>query len=130
MPVIVEFNPLLMQQLYHLIYHPSKVKKDRPGTWINWVFSLKQPEQRYLLEFVEGWSPLRITIATSLPLFASVVTGIVWSVLAKDVSTAFTIASYILGFGSGEFVSQWWRLQIESAGLLISYTTTKLLSLF
>jgi hypothetical protein len=35
MPVIVKINPLDMQQIYHLIYHPSKVKEDTKGTWIN-----------------------------------------------------------------------------------------------
>jgi hypothetical protein len=93
-----------MQSLYYFIYHPSEVTQQyAPGVWIDWVFSLKQVDQRYLLEFVEGWSAARITITASIPLLASVLTGTVWSVLTKDVVTAFTIASFLLAFGSGKF---------------------------
>ena len=106
LPVIKEVDPLEMQQLYYFIYHPSEVSQQcDPGVWIDWVFALKQADQRHLLEFVEGWSAGRITVAASVPLFASVITGTVWSALSGDVQTAFTFASFLLAFGSGEFVS-------------------------
>ena len=104
LPVVKEIDPLEMQQLYDLIYNPAGVHDEgQPGEWIDWVFALKQPDHRHLLEFVEGWSATRITITASIPLVASVIAGTLWSVLSGDVSTAFTFASFLLAFGSGLF---------------------------
>lgn len=44
------------------------------------------------IEFVEGWQLMRIAIAILLPLLASAVLAVVYSVVVGDVSDAFTIA--------------------------------------
>ncbi|KZT73461.1 hypothetical protein DAEQUDRAFT_645486, partial [Daedalea quercina L-15889] len=47
------------------------------------------------IEFVERWQLLRIAIAIIIPVLGSAVIGVVYSVAAKDPSTAFTIAGYV-----------------------------------
>ncbi|TFY62181.1 hypothetical protein EVJ58_g4031 [Rhodofomes roseus] len=47
------------------------------------------------IEFVERWQLSRIAIAIMLPVLLSVVIGVVYSIAAKDPSTAFTIAGYL-----------------------------------
>ena len=91
-----------MQQPYYFMRHPSEVSQQfTPGVWIDWVFTLKQPDgRRHLLEFVEGWSSGRITLTASVPLVVSVLSGTVWSAATGDVATAFTFASFLLTFGS------------------------------
>ena len=44
------------------------------------------------IEFVEGWQLTRIAVAILLPVIASLILAVVYSVLEKDVSSAFTIA--------------------------------------
>lgn len=44
------------------------------------------------IEFVERWQISRIAIAIILPVLASTAIGIIYSIAAKDPSTAFTIA--------------------------------------
>jgi hypothetical protein len=109
LPIVKDIDPLAMQQLCYFMRHPAEVPKQfEQGVWIDWVFALKQPDgRRHLLEFVEGWSAVRITITASVPLVASVIAGTVWSVVTKDVSTAFTFASFLLAFG-GAFFWRFW----------------------
>jgi len=47
------------------------------------------------IEFVERWQVFRIAIAILLPVLCSLVVGVVYSCLARDPSTAFTIAGYM-----------------------------------
>ncbi|OBZ72153.1 hypothetical protein A0H81_07390 [Grifola frondosa] len=47
------------------------------------------------LEFVERWQAFRLAVAILLPIFLSLVTGVVYSGLTQDVSSAFTIAGYL-----------------------------------
>lgn len=68
--------------------------------WIQWIFNLRQPNRRYALEFMEGWSALRILIAVSIILVFSTAIGITWAVVKQDAQTGFTIASFVLGAGS------------------------------
>ncbi len=44
------------------------------------------------IEFVEGWQLMRISIAILLPVVASLILGVVYSILENDVSSAFTVA--------------------------------------
>lgn len=44
------------------------------------------------IEFVERWQLSRIAIAIIIPVFMSVVIGVVYSIAARDPGTAFTIA--------------------------------------
>jgi hypothetical protein len=107
--VIVEGDPMAMQEFLYYVYHPDKVAEEynRPRVWIDWVFSLREERSdgsvhRHLVEFVEGWSPVRITIASSFPLVGSVVMGVVWASMTGDAQSAFSVASFLLTFGSGE----------------------------
>ncbi|MBE3046809.1 hypothetical protein IMZ48_30630 [Candidatus Bathyarchaeota archaeon] len=109
--VIVEMDPIATQEFLYYIRHPENVMKDRylhERVWVDWVFSLREEQEdgrihRHLVEFVEGWSPVRITLAASFPLVGSVVLGVVWSSMTGDAQTAFTVASFVLTFGSGTF---------------------------
>ncbi|RDX46231.1 hypothetical protein OH76DRAFT_1457275 [Lentinus brumalis] len=47
------------------------------------------------IEFVEGWQLMRISIAILLPVVASLILGVVYSILEHDVSSAFTVAGYM-----------------------------------
>ncbi|TFK93810.1 hypothetical protein K466DRAFT_572289 [Polyporus arcularius HHB13444] len=47
------------------------------------------------IEFVEGWQLMRISIAILLPVVASLILGVMYSILEKDVSSAFTVAGYM-----------------------------------
>ncbi len=44
------------------------------------------------IEFVEGWQLMRISVAILLPVVASLILGVVYSILENDVSSAFTVA--------------------------------------
>ncbi|EJF64827.1 hypothetical protein DICSQDRAFT_52078 [Dichomitus squalens LYAD-421 SS1] len=47
------------------------------------------------IEFVEGWQLTRIAIAVLIPVLASLLLAVFYSVVAQDVSGAFTIAGYM-----------------------------------
>ena len=48
------------------------------------------------IEFVEGWQLTRIAIAVLIPVIASLVLAVLYSVFTQDVSSAFTIAGECL----------------------------------
>ena len=50
------------------------------------------------IEFVEGWQLTRMAIAVLLPVIASLVLGVVYSIFEKDVLSAVTVAGK---FGNG-----------------------------
>ncbi|KAK3371126.1 hypothetical protein B0T24DRAFT_627811 [Lasiosphaeria ovina] len=98
-----------MQEFLYYVFHPEEVSKEysRPRVWIDWVFDLreKRPDgtvHRHLVEIIEGWSALRITVASLFPVLGSAILGIVWASMTQDVQTAFTVASFLLTFGSGK----------------------------
>lgn len=93
-------------ELLELLYafnNPSEI--DGKGEWIEWVFNLRGSDQRYALEFVEGWNTTRIAIACAIPLVTSTVVGTVWSARTGDVQTAFTVAGFILTSGTCKFTA-------------------------
>ncbi|OCH89608.1 hypothetical protein OBBRIDRAFT_881196 [Obba rivulosa] len=47
------------------------------------------------IEFVERWQASRLAIAILFPVFLSVIAGVLYSALTKDVSSTFTIAGYM-----------------------------------
>ena len=71
--------------------------------WLDWVFDLKTPTCRHLLEFVESWNATRVVIAASIPMLLSTLTGIFWSVKSGDAQSAFAVAGFILTLGTGKF---------------------------
>ena len=48
--------------------------------------------EEYGVEFIEGWALLRIATAVLIPIAGTLVVGIVYAVLSKSVSDAFTLA--------------------------------------
>jgi hypothetical protein len=70
--------------------------------WIDWIFQLRQENRRHALEFIEGWNAYKIYVAGILPLAASTLMGIVWSMKTGDVQTAFTVAGFVLTAGTGQ----------------------------
>ena len=48
------------------------------------------------IEFVEGWQLTRIAIAVLIPVIASLVLAVLYSVFTQDVSSAFTVAGECL----------------------------------
>lgn len=47
------------------------------------------------IEFVERWQASRLVIVILFPVLLSIVAGVLYSILTKDVSSAFTIAGYM-----------------------------------
>ncbi|KAM5347396.1 hypothetical protein ACJ41O_010401 [Fusarium nematophilum] len=90
----------LLFQIFRLGYGSTHKDGD---DWVEWVFGLSDADgKRHQLEFIEGWSPLRLLIATSIPLLSSIVLGVCWIVLTGDIQTGFTLAGFVLTAGSGE----------------------------
>ncbi|OCL13131.1 hypothetical protein AOQ84DRAFT_436524 [Glonium stellatum] len=80
-------------------WHPdSNVAK----AWTEWVHKNLNAnshvpfEGKYSLELVYGWSPTRLTFAVSLAVFLSFGIGLGYMLKTGDVSTAWTIASYVV----------------------------------
>lgn len=103
-PVIVEIDPLVMQEILYWYHHPSQIATqfEKEGVYIDWVFNLKKENFRHLLEFVEGWSGTRIASAASIMLLMSTLVAVLESVLTGDVQTSFTVAQFILTIGTCE----------------------------
>ena len=98
---VVPLSNFVLQELLYAYQNPSKISSEHE--WIDWVFRLRRPGRRHALEFVEGWSGTRIAFAGSIVLVISSAVGIVWSIKGSGVQDGFTIASFILTAGSGEF---------------------------
>lgn len=80
-------------------------KMGNEGAWVDWIFALKErPPRRYGLEFVQGWDGRKIVVLAAVPWVCSVITAVLWSVLAGDVQAAMAVASYILTASGGEFL--------------------------
>jgi hypothetical protein len=97
-PEPVHFGDDFERDMLWLYYNSSKAPKDL--RYIKWVFGLRHTDHRYALQIVEGWSPLRIAVAGSLPAVISTIVGVAWSARAGDVVTGFTVALFILTAGT------------------------------
>ncbi|KAL4863124.1 hypothetical protein BDV12DRAFT_177894 [Aspergillus spectabilis] len=53
-------------------------------------------EGKYSLELVYGWSAMRLAFAGPIAVFLSLVDGLGYMLSTGDVSTAWTIASYVI----------------------------------
>ncbi|KAI9734849.1 MAG: hypothetical protein M1834_001928 [Cirrosporium novae-zelandiae] len=86
--------------------HPDK---DVSKAWTQWVhrnFNLSQVpmDGRYSLELIYDWSPIRLIVLVVFPVLFSFVVGLVYMLRTGDVSTAWTIASYVVTGAGGEFL--------------------------
>ncbi|OQE17832.1 hypothetical protein PENSTE_c019G09469 [Penicillium steckii] len=97
-PVPVYIPQYTKHDILFAYRHPEKLHST--DEWIQWIYKLRQPNQRYALEFIETWSTLRIMIAVSTLLLLSTSVGVIWSILKDDIQTAFTIASFVLAAGT------------------------------
>ena len=73
-------------RLRYFLHHPEQMK-DRHE-----FMQVLTARTDLGIEFVEGWQLARMAIAVLLPVIASLVIGVVYSILEKDVSSAFTVA--------------------------------------
>jgi hypothetical protein len=100
-PVIVEIDPLAMQDLLHCYYNPSAIvnqKGERDDVYIHWVFDLKGkkiPLSPRVCRRLE-WETHRNCRVDS--------TGIILTSLLRDMQTAFTVAGFILTIGTGKSI--------------------------
>jgi hypothetical protein len=90
-----------LQEIFYIYQHPSSISNaTRDDEWIDWVFRLRQHDRRHALEFVEGWSGLRIALVGSVPWVSATIVGIVWVAKGGNAQTAFTVAGFILTVGT------------------------------
>lgn len=108
-PVIVDMDPeATADLLFQILRRGCSSGRRDDDYWVRWVFNLSNLEgKRHQLEFVEGWSPLRLLIATSIPLLSSIMLGICWSVLTGDIQTGFALAGFVLTAGSSKCCTSW-----------------------
>ncbi|KAI9687345.1 MAG: hypothetical protein M1822_002388 [Bathelium mastoideum] len=85
-------------------WHPDK---DVSKAWMTWVHKNLNAntvpiESKYSLELVYNWSPIRLSILVSFPVILSFGTGLIYMLETGDISTAWTISSYIVTAAGGE----------------------------
>ncbi|KAF2232667.1 hypothetical protein EV356DRAFT_241065 [Viridothelium virens] len=74
---------------------------DVSNAWTLWVQKNLETncapiESRYSLELIYRWSPVRLSVVVLFPVVFSFGTGLVYMLKTGDVSTAWTISSYIV----------------------------------
>ncbi|ERF71211.1 hypothetical protein EPUS_07894 [Endocarpon pusillum Z07020] len=79
-------------------WHPDK---DVSNAWTAWVQknlnANNEPiEGKYSLELVYNWSPVRLSVLVLFPVLFSFGTGMLYMLKTGDVSTAWTISSYVV----------------------------------
>ncbi|KAH9895257.1 hypothetical protein C8Q73DRAFT_825911 [Cubamyces lactineus] len=82
-------SPSKNMRLRYFLHHPEQMKGRHE------FMQVLTARTDLGIEFVEGWQLTRITIAILLPVIASLLLGILYSIFAEDVSDAFTIAGYM-----------------------------------
>ncbi|KAF1972687.1 hypothetical protein BU23DRAFT_156017 [Bimuria novae-zelandiae CBS 107.79] len=108
---VVPLDVFVLQEIYYAYRHPDSVTS--ATDWIQWVFRLRKRNKRHALEFVEGWNSTRVIIAAALPWLISCLVGIIWTATRGDAQTAFTVASFILTSGTGEYCPVLIRLKFH-----------------
>ena len=79
-------SPSKNMRLRYFLHHPEQMKDRRE------FMQVLTARTDLGIEFVEGWQLTRISVAILLPVIASLLLGIFYSIFAGDVSDAFTIA--------------------------------------
>ncbi|KAI0656399.1 hypothetical protein C8Q70DRAFT_1077431 [Cubamyces menziesii] len=82
-------SPSKNMRLRYFLHHPEQMKDRRE------FMQVLTARTDLGIEFVEGWQLTRISVAILLPVIASLLLGIFYSIFAGDVSDAFTIAGYM-----------------------------------
>lgn len=73
-------------RMRYLLVHPEYMKGKRE------FMRVLTARTHVGVEFVERWQASRMVVAILLPVIVSLVTGVVYSGLTKDVSSGFTVA--------------------------------------
>ena len=87
--------------------HPDE---DVTTTWTKWVqkeLNGDNPimlEGKYSLELIYSWSAVRLSVAVVTPTLFSLIVGLSYMIKTGDVSTAWTISSYIVTAAGGKFL--------------------------
>jgi hypothetical protein len=97
---------------FGLAYRASHRHYDADVTeaWTKWVHrelngnSSNLFEGRYSLELIYSWSAIRVSVAVVTPTLFSFVVGLGYMVKTGDVSTAWTISSYIVTAAGGKLL--------------------------
>lgn len=72
---------------------------------MDWIRQLNSEEDRYALEFIEGWRSDKIIMMTILPIAVSIAGGILWCLFGPDQGlpheylTAFVLAIFVILVG-------------------------------
>jgi hypothetical protein len=85
-------------------WHPDE---DVSKAWTAWIQknlnANKVPmEGKYSLELVYDWSPFRVSVLLLFPVLFSFGTGLGYMLKTGDVSTAWTISSYVVAAAGGK----------------------------
>lgn len=71
--------------------------------WCTWIQeNLNASDRRYSIELVYGWAPERVIVVFVIPVMLSFVSGLWYMLATGDVSTAWTIASYVVTAGGSK----------------------------
>jgi hypothetical protein len=87
--------------------HPDE---DVTVTWTDWVNrelngnKVIMFEGKYSLELIYSWSAVRLSVAVITPTLFSFAVGLGYMLKTGDVSTAWTISSYIVTAAGGKFL--------------------------
>ncbi|KAI0711831.1 hypothetical protein C8T65DRAFT_574887 [Cerioporus squamosus] len=82
-------SPSKNMRLRYFLHHPDQMKGRHE------FMQVLTARTDLGIEFVEGWQLTRISVAILLPVVASLILGVVYSILENDVSSAFTVAGYM-----------------------------------
>jgi hypothetical protein len=97
---LLDPSALALQELWYAFRRPEQIESQ--GEWVDWAFALKaQANNRYGLEFVEGWNGSKIAALGVTPLLGTLVASIAWARAGGDLQTVFTVTSYALAVCTG-----------------------------
>jgi hypothetical protein len=101
--------------------HPDP---DIAKAWTEWVQrelnanNIIMFEGRYSLELIYSWSGVRLSVAVVTPTLFSFAVGLGYMIKTGDVSTAWTISSYIVTAAGGKLAFANLSLQLRGASRL------------
>ena len=84
--------------------HPDADVSKAWTTWLQKNLNNNQEpiESKCSLELVYDWSPIRLAVLVLFPVLLSFGTGLIYMLQTGDVSTAWTIASYVVTAAGGK----------------------------
>lgn len=73
--------------------------------WVRWIEQLKSdPNDRFGLEFVEGWDGIRIVVLGAVVLLLIVGLSAIWAFNGGELQTVFTVMGFTLSVTTGKRV--------------------------